>query len=279
MTPPPTHASLTIQALEAGCQVFVAKSLCLTLADGEAMIRARDAATKHVEVGFQTHYAPIYRHVQERLGTPAFGELRGAWIHEFQPSHWREPGNWQNRIETLGGTLLDCCVHRLDVILYLLGKPWRRVFATGRQFLPGPPERDTVDDATVLVDLEGGVRVVMLFFDSHAYCYCRTGIVGSNGKFEIEHWEPNGAGHVRFHGHVKSKDPVRIYVPPEDACKGHIGIVDQSLHFLDVCRRRAESLSTLESAMETLAVQHAIVASLRQERWVVREEITPHRWR
>jgi predicted dehydrogenase len=273
MTPVPFHASMTVQALEAGAHVFVAKSLCRTLDEGRSMIRARDEAGKEVEVGLQMHYAPVYRYLIDHLDDPEFGELRGAWIQFFYPSYWREEGNWQNRMETLGGMLLDCCIHPMDVLLYVLGRRWVRVFASGRQFLDGPPERNTPDAASVLVDLEGGPRLTIDLVDSRAYCCVRTGVVGSTGKFEVEHWEPDGAGHVRFHASAKSDDPVTIWTPPPEASTGHIGIVEQSMHFLEICKGKAESWSTLESALESLSVQMGIVRSLKEDRWVKREEI------
>jgi len=273
MTPVPLHAPMTIQALEAGAHVFVAKSLCRTLDEAKAMISARERAGREVEVGFQMHYAQIYRYLQEHLGDPEFGELRGAWIQFFYPSYWRAPGNWQNRMDTLGGMLLDCCIHPMDVLLYVLNQSWTRVFASGRQFLEGPPERDTLDAATVLVDLEKGVRLTIDLADSKAYSCIRTGVVGSTGKFEIDHWDPNGAGHVRFNAQIKAKDPVRVWVPPKDASTGHIGIVEQSMNFLDICKGVGKSRSTLESAMESLALQKGIVASLKKQNWVSRNEI------
>ena len=274
MTPPALHAAMTIEALAAGCHVFVAKSLCRSVPEGEAMLQARQRAGRRVEVGFQMHYAPVYQYVREHLADPEVGELRGAWVQKYYPSYWREPGHWQNRIETMGGALLDCCIHEMDILLYLLQRPWRRVFVSGRQFLGGPPERDTPDAAVVLMDMRDGLRITLDFLDSHAYCYVRTGIVGAEGKFEIEHWEPQGAGHVRFHANSRSANPKHIYTPPPGASTGHIGIREQSLHFLDVCRAAAPSHSTLESALESLSLQIAVAKALREERWVERREIT-----
>jgi predicted dehydrogenase len=274
MTPVPTHAPLTIKALNAGCHVLVAKSLCRSLAEGAEMIAARNRSGKQVEVGFQMHHAAVYQYLREHLSDPDFGELRGAWIQFFSPSYWRKPGDWQNRMETLGGMLLDCCIHSLDVLLYCLDRPWTRVFASGRQFLAGPPERDTMDAATVLIDLEGGPRLTIDAMDSRAYCFTRTGVVGSTGKFEIEHWDPNGSGHVRFSRDVNAAEKVTRYVPPPEASTGHIGAVELSLHFLDVCRGDAQPKSSLESALESLSAQMAVVHSLRGNRWVDRAEIT-----
>jgi predicted dehydrogenase len=273
MTPVPLHAPMTIRALESGCHVLVAKSLCHHLDEGDAMIKARDKSGRQVEVGFQMHHAAIYRYLYDHINDPEFGELRGAWVQFFYPSYWRKPGDWQNKMDTMGGMLLDCCIHSMDVLMYVLNRPWTRVFASGRQFLQGPPERDTMDAASVLIDLEGGPRITMDLMDSTAYCFVRTGVVGSLGKFEMEHWEPNGSGHVRFNANVKSENPVNIWVPPLDASTGHIGIVEQSLHFLEICKGNAKPLSTLESAMESLSAQKAIVKSIRQEKWVKREEI------
>ncbi len=271
MTPVPFHSQMTVQALESGCHVFVAKSLCRSMEEGLDMIRARDKSGKHVEVGFQMHYAPIYRYLQEHLADPGFGELRGAWIQYFYPSYWRQKGNWQNSIDTMGGALLDCAIHSMDVLLYVLGRRWLRVFASGRQFLDGPEGRDTMDAATVLVDLEGGARLTLDFADSRAYCYVRTGVVGSIGKFEMEHWEPNGSGHVRFHGDPRSENPVNVWIPPKDSSVGHIGINEQSAHFINVCKGNEQPRSNLESAMESLSLQLAIVRSLRLEKWIDRE--------
>jgi predicted dehydrogenase len=279
MTPVPTHAPLTIKALDAGCHVLVAKSLCHSLAEGEEMIAARDRSGKQVEVGFQMHHAAVYQYLREHLSDPDFGDLRSAWIQFFSPSYWRKPGDWQNRMETLGGALLDCCIHSMDVLLYCLDRPWTRVFASGRQFLDGPPERDTMDAATVLIDLEGGPRLTIDLVDSRAYCFARTGVVGSTGKFEVEHWDPNGSGHVLFHRDVDAAEKVSRYVPPLEASTGHIGAVELSLHFLDICRGEAVPKSTLESAMESLSAQMAIIQSLRTERWVERTEITGSVWR
>lgn len=273
MTPVPFHAPMTIAALEAGCHVMVAKSLCSTLDEARAMIAVRNKSGRHVEVGFQMHHAAVYRYLQDHLANPDFGEFRSAWIQFFYPSYWREPGSWQNHMNTLGGMLLDCAVHPMDVLLYILNRPWQRIWADGRQFLQSPSDRDTMDAATVLIDLEGGQRMTLDLVDSRAYCYVRTGVVGSTGKFEIDHWAPNGAGHVKFSASSKTPDPVTTYVPPGNASIGHIGIVEQSLHFLEVCKGNAQPRSPLESAFETLSAQMAIVRSLKEQRWVSRQEI------
>lgn len=288
-TPLAFHAPMTIQALEAGVHAYVSKPLCPTLADGEAMIAARDKAGRHVEVGFQLHYAQTFDFLRRRWKPEYVGEVRGSWLHDFahtltvMPAPGEPPESarlWQNRMDDLGGYLLDCAVHRFDAHLRLLGKPWRRVWAHGRQFLPGPEGRDTNDENTVLVVLEDGAKINYQYFESNAYCYSQMGFVGSRGKLEMEFWLPDGAGSARYFPERRANDDreIETYVPPPEASKGHLGIAEQMRALPDICRGRAESLSTLESAMETLSLQLGMRASLRRGDWVERKEITDKTW-
>ena len=57
-SPAGTHAEVVLAALEAGLHVFVEKPMCVTLADADAIIAARDRAGKVVQVGTMKRYDP-----------------------------------------------------------------------------------------------------------------------------------------------------------------------------------------------------------------------------
>ena len=59
-SPAGTHAEVVIAALDAGLHVLVEKPMCITLADAEAIIAARDRAGKIVQVGTMKRYDPAY---------------------------------------------------------------------------------------------------------------------------------------------------------------------------------------------------------------------------
>ncbi len=66
-TPAATHAEIVLAALDAGLHVFVEKPLCITLADADRIVAARDAAGKVVQVGYMKRYDPAYLRMLEEL--------------------------------------------------------------------------------------------------------------------------------------------------------------------------------------------------------------------
>jgi predicted dehydrogenase len=73
------HADCVIAAARTGKRVLVEKPMCLTMAEAEAIIRARDEAGVHVMVGYMRRFAPAFvRAVAEvrGLGTINYARVR-----------------------------------------------------------------------------------------------------------------------------------------------------------------------------------------------------------
>src|SRR5438270_8766281 len=90
--PAATHAEITIDALDSGVHVFVEKPLCITLADADRIVAARDRAGKVVQVGYMKRFDPAYVRLLDELPSGA-GELRYVrtmvhdpeWVPFFPP--------------------------------------------------------------------------------------------------------------------------------------------------------------------------------------------------
>jgi predicted dehydrogenase len=74
-SPAGTHAEIVIAALDAGLHVLVEKPMCITLADADAIIAARDRAGRIVQVGTMKRYDPAYEQLLADLPESA-DELR-----------------------------------------------------------------------------------------------------------------------------------------------------------------------------------------------------------
>jgi len=59
-SPAATHATVAVDALDAGVHVFVEKPLCITLADVDRIIAKRDQARRIVQVGYMKRYDPAW---------------------------------------------------------------------------------------------------------------------------------------------------------------------------------------------------------------------------
>ena len=87
-SPAGTHAEVVLDALAAGLHVFVEKPMCITLEDADAMVAARDAAARVVQVGTMKRYDPAVEQMLAELPETA-AELRYVSVvvndPEFEP--------------------------------------------------------------------------------------------------------------------------------------------------------------------------------------------------
>jgi predicted dehydrogenase len=75
------HAECAIAAMEHGKHVLVEKPMCLTLADAEAMIAARDAAGVSLMVGYMRRFAPALTEAAARI--PELSPLRYVRVRDI----------------------------------------------------------------------------------------------------------------------------------------------------------------------------------------------------
>jgi len=66
-SPAGTHAEVVLAALDAGIHVFVEKPLCITLADADAIVAARERTGRVVQVGTMKRFDPAYERMLEEL--------------------------------------------------------------------------------------------------------------------------------------------------------------------------------------------------------------------
>jgi predicted dehydrogenase len=85
-TPHALHAPVVIDALDAGVHVFVEKPLCITLADADAIIAARDRAARVVQVGYMKRFDPAYERLLDELPDSS-AELRHVAVSVTDPDY------------------------------------------------------------------------------------------------------------------------------------------------------------------------------------------------
>jgi predicted dehydrogenase len=66
-SPAATHAEVVLSALSAGLHVFVEKPLCISVADADRIVAARDRSGKVVQVGFMKRYDPAWERMLAEL--------------------------------------------------------------------------------------------------------------------------------------------------------------------------------------------------------------------
>jgi predicted dehydrogenase len=112
-TYPDTHEAFAIQALEAGCHVFIEKPLADTVAGAERVVEAARQAGKKVVVGYILRHHPSWeRFVVEaqQLGKPLVMRM-----NLNQQSHGYMWTVHRNLMKSLS-PIVDCGVHYIDVM-------------------------------------------------------------------------------------------------------------------------------------------------------------------
>ncbi len=150
-TPTDLHAEFTLRAARAGKHVICEKPLALTVADGQAMIRACRVARVRLLVAHVLRFFPEYRLARElvvrgEVGQPAVLRLSRC---TFRP---RKPDNWFADPARSGGMIMDLMVHDFDYARWVAGDVLR-VFA--KAIVPSG-QAEATDHALVILTHRGG---------------------------------------------------------------------------------------------------------------------------
>ncbi|HYN80296.1 MAG TPA: Gfo/Idh/MocA family oxidoreductase [Gemmatimonadaceae bacterium] len=127
-TPPDTHASLCLKAIEAGIDVICEKPFVSTLDEADSVIDAARLTGRRVALNHEFREMPIFRSVLEHAG-PESGEavfFAQAWQNIYLP-----PGSesgWRRQMQRR--TLHEAGVHLVDYLLALFGEKPIAVWAS-----------------------------------------------------------------------------------------------------------------------------------------------------
>src|SRR5215471_9063747 len=154
-TPPPHHAPIAIDCLQAGAHVLVEKPLADEVGQGDRAIAAARAAGRLLGVNFPHRFRPAVEYARTLMMRGELGRimrvlsvdpwLRGADYYRSAP--WR--ATWKGEG---GGVLLNQAPHALDVLCHLVGSP-ARVWGMTRVRLHAVEGEDS---AQAMLEYQGG---------------------------------------------------------------------------------------------------------------------------
>ena len=156
-TPPDTHASLCLRAIEAGVDVICEKPFVSTLVEADFVLDAARTAGRRIAVNHEVREMPIFRSLLEHAG-PASGEavfFAQAWQNVFIPAG-AESG-WRSEMERR--TLHEAGVHLVDYLVALFGEKPLSVWAS---MVGGGIENGGADALTVVALEFSGGRLAQL---------------------------------------------------------------------------------------------------------------------
>jgi 1,5-anhydro-D-fructose reductase (1,5-anhydro-D-mannitol-forming) len=181
-TPVFLHAPQTIQSLRAGKHVLCEKPMAMNEAGARIMLRAAEESGRTLGVAYYRRCYPKVQRARElieqgAIGKPVIAELTNhSWFDGTGSRSWLvDPAR------AGGGPLFDIASHRIDVLNFLFGKPLR----VAGQLSNVVHHYDVEDNATVMIEYDGGVRGVVdvRWHSKVSRDECR--IRGTEGEIEL----------------------------------------------------------------------------------------------
>ena len=184
------HAEAAIEAIKRGIHVIIEKPMAMSIADADEIIRL--SREKGVKVS-ACHQNRFNKAVQEmrcalekgRFGTLSNGAVTVRWS---RGKDYYDQADWRGKFESDGGTLMNQCIHGIDLLIWMCGGELKSVYGvTRRQYHPYI-EAEDVGTAVfqfangVIATVEGTVNVPGDSLEEHLTLIGETGIVKLGGK-------------------------------------------------------------------------------------------------
>lgn len=270
-TPHPSHAELTIAALETGAHVLCEKPLAPEARDADAMIATADRAGRLLGVCFQQRFRPVIAAARQLVDEGRLGTLVRASIVDplYRPNAYYRTAGWRGTWKGEGGgVLMNQAPHTLDLLCHLAGPPVTVWGVAQRRAQPMEAE----DTATALLSYEGGA-VGTIAVSTLEPGVQRIELVGDRGRIEIvaesivfERFEPPISEHLR--------SATEMFAQPERVTEA-VGLPpgrgdhrDVHADFAAAVLEGREPRVPARDALCSLELANAIVLSTHEERAV-----------
>lgn len=131
------HARQAIDCLNMDTHVLIEKPMALSLEDADRVIAVGKEKNKKICVSYQNRFNPpiqkLRRAIEEgRFGRIINGTARILWTRD---DNYYKQAPWRGTKELDGGTLMNQCIHNIDLLQWMMGSEVERIHCERDTFL------------------------------------------------------------------------------------------------------------------------------------------------
>jgi predicted dehydrogenase len=131
------HSEIAINCINSGANVLCEKPMALSTKDADEMIAVSKKTGKKLAVCFQNRFNPPVRRLRDAIDSGRFGKLLHSMIQirwRRTPAYYAE-APWRGTWAEDGGTLMNQCIHGIDLLQWMMGGEVVKVQAQTRRFI------------------------------------------------------------------------------------------------------------------------------------------------
>ncbi len=117
------HAQIALDCIDAGCNVIIEKPIALSLNDADEIIRRAKERNVKVCACHQNRFNKSIQKIREAIEMNRFGKLYYGtahirWARDYE---YYARAKWRGTWEQDGGTLMNQCIHDIDLLRWMMG--------------------------------------------------------------------------------------------------------------------------------------------------------------
>lgn len=185
-SPTMCHLDMGLYALQKGLHVLMEKPIALSVADGQALVKATGTQQKFA-VMLNQRVAPVFAAMKSIIDKNTLGELqRCQWTmtNWFRPEVYFQVSDWRATWKGEGGGLLvNQCIHNIDIFQWLCGMP---ISVNGFCSFGKYHDIEVEDEASAFFKYKNGATGIFVGSTGEAPGVNRLDIVGDNGMLSYD---------------------------------------------------------------------------------------------
>ena len=265
-----SHCDYTVRALLAGKHVLCEKPMAVTAKDCEKMVEAAKQSGKKLMISHnQRRYEP-HRKAKELLEKGEIGRLLTfrTFLGIKGPEYASVYGNnnaYFNKEESGRGVMSDVGSHRIDLMRWMTGAEYDRVFTYAPTLEKTKPDGsliDVDDNSMSIVEMDNGVvGLIVSSWTSMGGEDRITQLFGTEGTITLYRKDHPVV--------VEYKDGTTAYYDfPENPDQSQTALTDIDRLFVEAIEKDTEPLVTGEDGLAVLRLLDAMDESNKTGRWV-----------
>lgn len=250
------HAKHAIDCMKKGKHIIVEKPMALSTKDADEMIKVAKEENVKLAIAHQNRFNPPIQELRNAVEKKRFGKLVNgtARILWNRNQNYYKQAPWRGTYAMDGGTLMNQCIHNIDLLQWMMGGEIESVYAQADTFLR---DIEAEDFGAIMIRFKNGSIGVI---EGSACIYPKNleetlSIFGEKGTVVIGGLAVNKIETWKFEDGTKEEEERILKDDREDPDSvygfGHIWLIED---FIEALKENREPLINGEAGKKAMSI-------------------------